>query len=51
MCFRKKGSIIAVGGYVAYDNWIDNNGSKQSRAKIYVQEMKFLDSKPPQPQQ
>lgn len=43
--YLKKGSKLAVEGFLKQENWVDNNGQNRSRIVLIVESMEMLDNK------
>lgn len=43
--YLKKGSKLAVEGFLKQENWVDNNGQNRSRIVLIVENMEMLDNK------
>lgn len=43
--YLKKGSKLAVEGFLKQESWVDNNGQNRSRIVLIVESMEMLDSK------
>lgn len=43
--YLRKGSKLAVEGFLKQENWVDNNGQNRSRIVLIVENMEMLDNK------
>lgn len=43
--YLRKGSKLAVEGFLKQENWVDNNGQNRSRIVLIVESMEMLDNK------
>lgn len=43
--YLKKGSKLAVEGFLKQESWVDNNGQNRSRIVLIVENMEMLDNK------
>jgi single-strand DNA-binding protein len=46
--YLRKGSQVYIEGNLVLDQWVDKDGQKRSKLKVNLQELQFLDGKPPE---